>query len=188
MAMIYVGRKKNDEAIKYARKALEINPQLIDPYIWISRAHSQRKDYEKALEIVRELEELHPDEGLVHRCRADIYLQTEKYEEALESILEAKKKYPKDFWTMRLEAVIYQRNEKWDESIEVYQYMIEHFAQNPIYEIGLATAYLETGKPILAENVLRQVWIKRKYQPEILKLMNRALAAQGNPEEPADSN
>ena len=188
MADIYVKQKKNGEAIEYARKAIEINTKLIDPYVCISRAHSHRRDYEKALEIVRELEDLYPDEGLVHRCRADIYLQSKRYEEALESILEAKKQYPNEFWTLRLLAVIYQRNSKWHESIEVYQYMIKHFDQNPIYQIRLATAYLETGKPVLAENVLRQVWRKRKYLPKIWTLMNRALVEQGKPEEVDDSS
>ena len=88
---------------------------------------------------------------------------------------------------MRLLAKIYQRNDKWQESIPVYQYMIQNFAANPIYQIGLAKAYLETGEPHLAENVLRQVWVKRKYIPLILKLMNKSLTEQGKPEEGNDT-
>ena len=187
MAMIFAKQQMNDEAIEHARKALEINPQLIDPYISISRARCSQRNYEKALEALRKLEELHPNESLVQRERADIYLRTSRYEEALEEILEAEKQYPTEFWTMRLLAKIYQRNDKWQESIPVYQYMIQNFAANPIYQIGLAKAYLETGEPYLAENVLRQVWVKRKHIPLILKLMNKSLTEQGKPEEGNDT-
>ena len=185
MAMIYLDNGGGQElAIKYARKALEINPRMQQPYLTISRVHLNRGDIEKAIEVADQLDEIYPNHFVVHRRHADIYMRSGRFGEALESILKAKKLAPSDYWTVRLLGEIYQLNEKWFESIEVYEQLIEKFPEEPLFCINQAKAYLKTGKPKLAENVLRQVSRDRKNTEEIHKLINEALAGQGKPEEP----
>lgn len=73
----------DEKGRKFAAKALEIDPQLSDPYAALASFDWSRRDWQKADENFRKAIELNPNNGMAHHWRSEMLLRLRRPDEAI---------------------------------------------------------------------------------------------------------
>lgn len=171
-----------DKAIAYAKKAIELNPKLADPYFNLSRSYQRYSEFEAALDAVDQLASVDPTNHHVHHRRGLVYQQAERHEEALESGLKALEAFPDAIYLLTFVAKSYRLCDMSEKAIPIYDSVIERAPLQWNYHILRAETLLELNRFEEAQDRLEQVWQCRTRYPSIWILMTEALAGQGDHE------
>jgi tetratricopeptide (TPR) repeat protein len=91
LGSVYLVRREGEQAEAAFLKAIEINPQLFDPYVALGKFYAQTKRYDKALEKLEQAKNVNAKNlgvhmliGMIHEMRKDVPQAQAAYEKVLE--------------------------------------------------------------------------------------------------------
>jgi tetratricopeptide (TPR) repeat protein len=91
LGRVYLARGEGDQAEAAFLKAIEINPQLFDPYVALGGFYAQTKRYDEALEKLEQAKNVNEKNlgvhmliGMIHEMRKDVPQAQAAYEKVLE--------------------------------------------------------------------------------------------------------
>ncbi|MBQ8228869.1 MAG: tetratricopeptide repeat protein [Clostridia bacterium] len=128
-----------DALIKVANEILEVNPANEGAYFYLTKAHSQLKEWDKASGICEELLKYNPDSLDYYTLKAEVLRRTGKFSEAVD-VCKKGLKAGEDSELYRQESIAYMLNEEKDKALEIAK---------SAYESAYAASY--TGGTISLE-------------------------------------
>ena len=91
LGSVYLVRREGEQAEAAFLKAIEINPQLFDPYVALGGFYAQTKRYDEALEKLEQAKNVNEKNlgvhmliGMIHEMRKDVPQAQAAYEKVLE--------------------------------------------------------------------------------------------------------
>jgi tetratricopeptide (TPR) repeat protein len=91
LGSVYLARREEEQAEAAFLKAIEITPQLFDPYVALVKFYAQTKRYDKALEKLEQAKNVNAKNlgvhmliGMIHKMRKDVPQAQATYEKVLE--------------------------------------------------------------------------------------------------------
>ncbi|MFA6989055.1 MAG: tetratricopeptide repeat protein [Candidatus Gastranaerophilaceae bacterium] len=148
-------QKRNDEALAYYQRALQVNPKLVDAYLNMASIYKEKKMNDQALEMLKKAQEIQPANNKIKESISNYNndLLSGQLEKA--SALYDKKDYHgalKIYQSMSSSVEVYlgkgacyQEMENYDEAIKNYQEAVKLDGGNSdaYYYLGLAYYYKE---------------------------------------------
>lgn len=165
-----------NDAIKFARKAIEIYPYVIKPYEVMLKVFLEYSEYDKMQEIISEYERFEIESHTIQLYKAIILYYQEKDEEALEILLQLKEINQKESDLENLDYVynyiasIYDLKGEYEDSLKAYQLL---YKNNPEYnkingKIGVIFQRLNKSKEAL-EFLNKQIEIENSAYWQVFK-------------------
>ena len=78
--------RKAEEAIGALKKAIELNPDIVQAWSNLVNAYLQKDDVKEAIEAGKKLVKMAPDFALGHNNLASAYYNNEDYKKAIEHV------------------------------------------------------------------------------------------------------
>ncbi len=140
------------KSIENFEKAITLDKDLPEPYLYLGYTYLREKNYTKALEYLEKAKELMPDEENIYLALKDIYYRTDEREKADAIVREYSAKFPgnpdKNINAERLNSKgIDSLNEKkYMEAIDYFTQSLQIDRENPDTSYYLGIAYLKIDK------------------------------------------
>lgn len=150
MANLYVGYtlkklKKDDEAVFYFEKALQLDSRLVDAYIEACHFYTEHMDYEKVEQLLLKGLQENPENTHLLFQLATLYNTINKDEESLALFMEVQKRLPHNPSVLYNLAFTLKKVGRIQEAISTYTYALELSPKNSEIIFGRALAYLTAG-------------------------------------------
>lgn len=140
----YTAEGRRDEAIDALRKAILVNPSLVNQNA-LGIAYFQFGEYDKALSAFRHVTELDPDNYLGHQNIGAIYFQQAKYDEAIVAFQKAIQHFPgADVYSDLGLALLYLK--RYPDAIAALEKSAEMHPNDELVIGNLADGYLWSGQ------------------------------------------
>ncbi|WP_154647943.1 tetratricopeptide repeat protein [Pedobacter arcticus] len=169
-----------DEAIKYYKQTIKLNPKNPGLYQELERVYIAKADTAGALKVIEEGRALHPENMNLIFDELNIYLNRGETSKQISKIENAIAKDPKNKTLLFVAGIAYSANKQSDKSIEAYKKALEI---DPAYTdaiYNLAVIYINKGNDyITAANKLPQNKasdakyndLKKKFETELSNAM-----------------
>ncbi len=89
LGMVFLSKNMVDEAISEFKRALEIDPEMVEAYNNLGRAYLKEKLYQEAIDVFNTGIEYNSDYADIHNNLGYAYLNKEKYSEAISELQKA---------------------------------------------------------------------------------------------------
>ncbi|MBI4389417.1 MAG: tetratricopeptide repeat protein, partial [Nitrospinae bacterium] len=143
-----------DDAVKWAGKALEIDPDRGAPRAVLGRVQFEKGDFDKALELSREAIRLAPKTALAYRTIGNIYLRQGRYKDGLTLLREADRINPDNSEILTVLSSAYFKMEDYPNAIQTASRAAKLNPENPGTYFNLALAYYNVNDgPKALENI-----------------------------------
>ncbi len=146
--------ENQEVALKYFKKVLGYDQEYANKSYAYSQVISysiDKKDYDTALEMIREAKVVYPEEKLFADWEVEVLLQADKMDEALknlEAIIAAGNGNKQTYYTL---SFLYLRNDNWEKAIELSRKAIELDANYIDAYYVLGTGIFNQGADITTE-------------------------------------
>ncbi|MBI4384529.1 MAG: tetratricopeptide repeat protein [Nitrospinae bacterium] len=130
-----------DDAMKWANKALEIDPKRGGPYAVLGRVQFEGGDLDKALGLCREAIRLDPKMALAYRTIGNIYLRQGRYKDGLTLLQEADRINPDNSEILTVLSSAHIKLEDYPNAIQTASRAAKLNSENPGAYFNLALAY-----------------------------------------------
>ncbi len=158
------------------REAIRKNPKMADAYETLGVLLSRHERYDEAIEIMKHLKEINPEEVMAYSNLSLFYMKKGMIQEAEDEKAAATaasfKKAAKDR-KQRIEAekLQKQREEEAKARLSMFEQVLEIDADDLIANFGMGKALLESGKPTEAIEYLKKCLdVKKDYTVAYLQL------------------
>lgn len=138
--------KDHVKAVKYIKRAIEINPYSIYSYILIGHEYTYIDDFNKALQSFESALSLNPRSYLAWYGIATIYFEQELYKNSLYHYLKASEIFPKSITLLSYLATVYQSIEDIENSEKILLKANELSPNDPQICFQLCELYYNTDK------------------------------------------
>jgi tetratricopeptide (TPR) repeat protein len=146
-----------ETGLAYFQRAIETNPDSISGHFWMETYHLQMRQFDEALKEARIVRELEPHSILGWHLLAWIYFHSKQYDKSIDAHAQMLANQPPYAFGYFTYSCALRMGGKHAEAIEKARRAIEFQAGNPMYKIGLATAYAAAGETVKAENELDEI-------------------------------
>lgn len=204
MARLGLQTKKKDEALKYAAKALEANPDFLPALKLEVGIYQDQKQPEKALAAVRRTLARSPQNSQLHQLLGELLLVQKQPQAAVAPLEEALNLNPRQVPALQLLALAYQQMPDADRALKQLEAKVSDPKSPPIFSLVLATVYERQQKvdqainlynSLLARNLFTSLaknnlaYLMAEHQPTADNLARAqklsAETLEDNPEEPS---
>ncbi len=151
-----------EDAIVYAERAVELDPEFVSAWAFLSRlrtsnAYGGNAEAGPALEAVIRTEDLAPGsvEAITARAVYTAYVEQE-YSTGLEQLLEAERLAPSDADLSSSIAALHRRLGQWDEAVSAHRRALELNPRSPAFLSGYAYTLQSLGRFVAADRVLER--------------------------------
>ncbi|HLD47062.1 MAG TPA: tetratricopeptide repeat protein, partial [Desulfobaccales bacterium] len=203
MARIGLQAKKKDEALKYAAKALDADPNFLPALHFEIGIYQNQNEPEKSLAAVRRTLARSPKNPQLHQLLGELLLVQKQPQAAIAPLEEALNLNPRQMSALQLLAAAYQQMPNADQALQQLEAKAGDPKSSPIFSLVLATVYERQQKvdqaitlynSLLARNLFTTLaknnlaYLMAEHQPTADNLA-RAQKLSGetledNPEEP----
>jgi tetratricopeptide (TPR) repeat protein len=204
MTRLALKTKKIDEALKYADKALQANPDFLPALQVEVGIYQQQKQPEKALAAVRQTLARSPKNPQLHQLLGELLLVQKQPQAAIAPLEEALNLNPRQGTALQLLALAYQQLPETDRALQQLEAKATDPKATPIFSLVLATVYerqqkfdkaIDLYSSLLARNLFASLarnnlaYLLAEYQPTANNLARAqklsAETLEDNPEEPS---
>lgn len=144
----------------YLDKAIQLSPNFIPPYEYLSWIHIFENDKEKAIQLLQKAQELDPLSTKYIGDMGQAYFYFHKYDEGLKIIKSALLNHPDDNWLLWIQACLYLGKDHYEEAISTFQKRSAGKDTNWM----LGYAYGMAGNKKEAERILNYQLEKRTHE------------------------
>jgi len=116
---------KNEEAIKFYTKFLEMFPKDQKAYNYRGLAYAERKQYEKAIEDYSKAIKLDPTFAPAYNNRGEAYYKIKEYEKGVADVTYVLKIYPDNLEAHFARGVMYMSDQDYDEAMKDFKYVLK---------------------------------------------------------------
>lgn len=96
LGLLYLGGKEFEQAESYLKKAIELDPALLDAYLDIASLYKERKEFDRALNMYKQLLAADKENVNARLGIADVQRQTGRQDEAKSLLLSLVLRYPEN--------------------------------------------------------------------------------------------
>lgn len=174
---------KQDEAIRYYRRAAEASQGAIRAHLELADIYAKRKQTHAALAIMQAAYALNPMSAEVVNTYAQQLLLANQNEKALEVAVEGLAHYPADVRLLNAAAVAYDRNGQHSKAQPLYHQAMHHATvviEREYTANNLALSYVATQDYDSAIGLLNKQMPVAKNQPALRQLLALAYGAKGD--------
>jgi tetratricopeptide (TPR) repeat protein len=172
MGALHHAFRNPDEAEKWWRKALELDPKRAATYVALAKAALSRGDLQKAEELWRHAWEIGPNAPGVSLGYATLLLTMNKPDEAIAALEKSGRASPRNSRHFALLGKAYLQRKDYQKAVENYLRVGEVGAGDPAVCNGLATAYARLGKQDKADEWLERLRVLRERHAEQERLQS----------------
>lgn len=159
-ALILIDLYRNNYQINKAAAVYENlltqEPINTDYLMGLSILYTALEKYEKALNLVKEVERINGISEMTRFQMRNLYLQKEEFGQAVASMIELSDAFPDEEKYCSMIAEMYMQNKQPEKALKWYQKVLEINPNNPYIQITLADYYGKTGDQIKAYEYLKQ--------------------------------
>ncbi|MBU4447445.1 MAG: tetratricopeptide repeat protein [Proteobacteria bacterium] len=141
MARLGLQTKKTAEALKYADKALQANPDFLPALQFEVGIYQDQKQPEKALAAVRQTLARSPKNPQLHQLLGDLLLVQKQPQAAVAPLEEALNLNPRLVSALQLLALAYQQMPNADHALQQLEAKVGDPKSSPLFSLVLATVY-----------------------------------------------
>jgi tetratricopeptide (TPR) repeat protein len=146
MAWLHFRFGKSEEAVRYWRRCLELNPGYGQAHFWIGSVARDRGDHQQAAESFRKARELDPGAPQLSVHLAQALMNQGKMDEAIEVLQESLRSQPKSMPTFLLLGQIYGQLKEYDKAKKNFEAAVEMYPGFTSAYYGLADACAKLGQ------------------------------------------
>lgn len=139
-------KKEYDLAIKYLKKAIEIDPKLISAYYFLSNVYKHQKNDILALDILKKCKKLNPDSSHSYIIIAYHYKAINDNEKALKEYNQAISVQPNNTYAYIQRALFYLKTGKENDAFNDYNKAISINPKDEDIYYHRGNAYFDLGK------------------------------------------
>ncbi len=157
LAKIYAGSDHYDEALKYAKKATNIEPENQHYLMLLADIYVLKNQLDQALKIQENIAELYPDDISTHFNLISTYIYLDKYYKVTEVFdhIESLTGFSDELSIEKIQLFIEMG--LYDEAVKEAKKLISYFPEEPLYLEYLAEVYSETGQQEKAIELYRDI-------------------------------
>ena len=141
MARLGLKTKKTDEALKYADKALQEQPNYLPALQLVVGIYQEQKQPEKALAAVRQNLARSPKNPQLHQMLGELLLIQKQPQAAVAPLEEVLNLNPRQVSALQLLALAYQQMPNADQALQQLEAKVADPKSSPIISLVLATVY-----------------------------------------------
>ena len=151
-------------------------PGNAEPLVRLASAFVALKDYDKAIEKLREAQKISPDFYEADREIVAIYIMTDRTDQALQEIKAIERRHPSDMRGYVLEGEFWGKQQKWREAEAAFRSAQKYAPDDALLEIKLSASMTNGGKPTAAD-LATDKWLQEHPKDVVLRsyLAGRAL-------------
>jgi len=157
LAKIYAESDHYDEALKYAKKATNIEPENQHYLMLLADIYVLKNQLDQALKIQENIAELYPDDISTHFNLISTYIYLDKYDKVTEVFdhIESLTGFSDELSIEKIQLFIEMG--LYDEAVKEAKKLISYFPEEPLYLEYLAEVYSETGQQEKAIELYRDI-------------------------------
>lgn len=125
-AQLLLEQNRGKEAQEYASLAIQENPDLAEPYLYLSSALMQQDKEKEALDPITRALGIEPDNPYIHAQLARIHYSLENWKDAESTAKRSLELYPQNPDMFGLLAFLAARKANWKESLELAETGLGH--------------------------------------------------------------
>lgn len=175
------------EAIRIIDKAIEINPDKVEPYTLRATIYQGADKFEEAIKDANRAVELDPKRFDVLLLRASILSDQEKLDEALEDVNLALELQPGLINAIQIRGMILSQQQKFPEAIEDIKKLASNDRNNLFFQRQLAMLYNANDEPSRAIKIYERLlradpkgsWDGKSVRRQLGILLRRAASLRG---------
>lgn len=179
LAQLYERAGKHEEAKQAYARAIASNPKDLRALLALSREHSAKGDYDRAIETLTQAQALVPGDPSVNAFLAQTFLQAKKYEEAATFAAAAQKKFPADMRFTRLHARALFDMGAPSRAIALLEAAVKAHPEDSGLYTSIADIYTDAGRPEQALQTLEHAARKFPADADVLNYLGYTLAERG---------
>ncbi|MBC7925540.1 MAG: hypothetical protein H7039_07775 [Bryobacteraceae bacterium] len=165
-----------------ARKAIEIDPSLAEPYAALALIRSIYWNWDESEDLYRRSLSLNPNYSTAHHwIGIDHMAMLGRFDEALHALEKARQLDPLSMIIPEGKALLYMLWERYPQSLAVYQELSRRDSQNPKIHAGMGRLHIQMGFYDRACELLDLAWSRNGNSPSILGALGQAQALSGRP-------
>jgi len=160
IASIYLQKKQIPEALPYARKAYELNPQNLHYALLYADllSYSKGSKVEEAIRIVESIGKRYPNELTITFHLIELYLAKKNYKQAIREIEKIEQRIGNNPEITREKIRLLLIAGLKEQAVSELKRLIEHYPNEEAYWLQLYQLYLELGKKDSAESLLQEYY------------------------------
>jgi tetratricopeptide (TPR) repeat protein len=204
LALLGLKTKKTDEALKYADKALQVQPNFLPALQLEVSIYQDQKQADKALAAVRQTLARSPKNPQLQQMLGELLLVQKQPQAAIGPLTEALNLNPRQVAALQLLSLAYQQVPDSDKALQQLEAKVADPQEAPIFALVLATVYERQQKfdkainlysSLVARNLFTALarnnlaYLMAEHQPTVENLARAQKLAsetlEDNPEEPS---
>ena len=165
LAILSLKTKKIPEALKYADKALQENPNFIPALQLITTVYQEQKQPDKAQAVVRQSLARSPKNPQLHQMLGELLLIQKQPEAAIAPLEEALTLNPRHVAALQLLALAYKQMPDPDKAVQQLEAKVADPKASPIFALVLGSVYEQEQKYDKAINLYNSLLARNLFTP-----------------------
>ncbi|MFA4902022.1 MAG: tetratricopeptide repeat protein [Desulfobaccales bacterium] len=165
LAILSLRTKKIPEALKYAEKALQQDPNFIPALQLMAGIYQDQKQLDKALAMVRQAIERSPKNPQLHQMLGELLLVQKQPEAAIAPLEEALTLNPRQVTSLQLLALAYHQMPDPAKAVQQLEAKVADPKASPIFALVLGSVYEQDKKYDKAINLYNSLLARNLFTP-----------------------
>jgi len=164
----YLNEEDNDRAVSELLKALEINPQMIEPNGFLGLAYIKKNEYKKAIPYLQKATNLEPKFSSHWLNLGLCYINLNELDKAEETIKKGITNFPQTLDLYVNLGAVYIKENKFNSAVDIFQKALDAEMESLLLYINLGAALSKLGEEQKAIELYKSVLPKYPTSPDLL--------------------